>query len=225
MQQLYPLFLDITQFRCLIVGGGSVASRKARGLLDAGAAEVRAVSPEFAPEMPQAVGRICRPFTESDLDGIGLCFAATSDPQTNARVVHACQSRRILVNRADVPQTPSPASDPAPDLPTTFTVPAILRHGPITIAVSASGSPAIAAAVRNEISAKLNPAWADFAQLAITLRQEILADTTLTPSLRPQILRTLASPEALAAYHTQGESGLRVYLHTMHPEFRALENI
>lgn len=208
MQQLYPLFLDVSRRRVLIIGAGRVAARKARGLLAAGAGEVTVVGPAFCDEMPEGVQRQARPFAVGDLDGKEICFAATDSAELNSQVVRLCRERGILVNRAD--RDEANAGD--------FTVPAVHRSGVLTIAVSAAGSPALAVAVRDEVAAKLEGAWDGFARAAVALRGRVLGVAGLDQPCREGILRTLSSAEALAVFKQGGEDGLWSYLHRMHPE-------
>lgn len=204
----YPVFLDVTACRVLVVGAGSVAARKVRGLLEAGATQIIVVSPEFSADMPSSVTRVHRGFDESDLDDIGLCFAATDLPAVNERVCELCHARGIPVNRADHDAGAG----------SSFTVPAIARAGNLAVAVSAGGSPAIAARLRDVIAERVLPGWAAFADAASQIRQAVLALGTLSPPVRQAVFRTLASEDAQAAYMQGGISALRGLLVERHPE-------
>src|SRR3712207_1645627 len=93
--------LDVTRRLVVIVGGGRVAARKARGLIEAGATRIKVVAPAFHPEVPQGVERIVAFFQDAQLDGAALAFAATDLADVNDHVVRAAQERGILVSRAD----------------------------------------------------------------------------------------------------------------------------
>src|SRR5688500_6322724 len=82
----YPLMLDVTHGLGGIVGGGAVAARKARGLLDAGASRVRCVAPEIDAQLPAPVERVTERYEPRHLDGAGLVFAATDSAEVNAAV-------------------------------------------------------------------------------------------------------------------------------------------
>lgn len=139
----YPVSLKVKGERCLVVGGGPVALRKARALLRAGA-RVRAVAPELVPGL-RAIGARRR-FRQSDLKNIALVISAADDPAVNLAVSRACRKRGIPVNVVD-----------QPDL-CTFIVPSVVRRGPLTIAISTAGlSPALSKGIRKEIE-RLYPA-------------------------------------------------------------------
>ncbi len=204
----YPVFLDVTACRVLVVGAGAVAARKVRGLLDAGAQQVVVVAPAFCSEMPANVTRITRVFEPADLDGVALCFAATDSASVNQRVCELCRSRGIPANRADHEGGAG----------STFTVPAIARAGSLAVAVSAGGSPAIAARLRDVIAEEVLPKWAGFAEVASELRREFLDRGTMAPAQRQAIFRTLASADAQAAYAQGGRPLLLRLLSERHPE-------
>src|SRR3954454_1471168 len=145
----YPILLDLTDRLVVIVGGGAVAVRKAAGVLDAGATRVRCVSPTFHPDLPAAVERVPEAYRPEHIESAGLVFAATDSAEVNDAVVRDASTRGIWVNRAD-------ADDGQPG---DFTVPARLREGPVTVTVSAGGSPALAAAIRDGVAARWDPRW------------------------------------------------------------------
>src|SRR6188508_23706 len=129
----YPLMLKVKDEPCLVVGGGAVALQKARALRRAGAAVV-AVSPSFSPPFRRlAVRRLRRRFRAGDVAGHVLVIAATDSPDVNRAVFAAASARGIPVNVVDVPELCS------------FIVPAIVRRGPVVVAVSTGGqSPSLA---------------------------------------------------------------------------------
>lgn len=204
----YPVFLDVTSCRVLVVGAGAVAARKARGLLDAGAEQVVVVAPEFCAEMPAGVIRITRAFQPVDLDGVVLCFAATDSASVNEQVCELCRVRGIPANRADHEGGAG----------STFTVPAVARGGPLAVAVAAGGAPAIAARLRDVIAHELLPRWAEFAEVATGVRREILNRGAIPPAQRQVVFRTLASADAQTAYAQGGRPALLRLLSQRHPE-------
>ena len=206
MTQMYPVQLDLTGRRALVVGSGKVGARKLRGLVGCGLAELRVVSPDVA-DAPEGVTIIRRAFEENDLDGIDLCFIATGDAQLNARIVQLCHSRRILANRAD-------RGDEGD-----FTVPAVYRNGDVTVAVSTSGSPRLAATIRDEIGRSLDPAWGEMARTVSVLRDEILS-SALGDAARREVLMAMCSGDAFAAFKRGGEKALKAYLRGRFREIR-----
>ncbi|HWA66551.1 MAG TPA: uroporphyrinogen-III C-methyltransferase [Mycobacteriales bacterium] len=135
----YPIFLDLTGRRVVVVGGGRVASRRVSGLVDAHA-DVVVVAPSISPEIADlAVERRERAYADGDVDGAWLVFACTDDPGVNAQVSTAAQARGVWCVRAD-----DAASSAA-------WRPAVAEVDELTVAVSASGDPARAAELRDLI--------------------------------------------------------------------------
>ncbi|HYT10188.1 MAG TPA: NAD(P)-dependent oxidoreductase, partial [Mycobacteriales bacterium] len=120
----YPLVLDLTGRRAVVVGGGGVALRRARGLLDAGAL-VHVVAPAVLPELA-AAGVVVhpRPYGDGDLAGAWVVHACTDDPAVNAAVAAEAERRRVPCVRAD-----SAAAG-------TARTPAVARAAGVVVAVS-----------------------------------------------------------------------------------------
>ncbi|MFI5496915.1 uroporphyrinogen-III C-methyltransferase [Actinoplanes sp. NPDC051859] len=144
---LYPLALRLDGRKVLVVGGGSVTTRRIPALLDAGA-QVRIVSPVLTPALHAHVeaGRLTwreGRFDESDLDGAWLVQVAVDDAEAAARVSAAAEERRIFCVRAD-DRTAATAWTPA-----------VTRQGQITVAVTDGGDRRNAMALRDLIAAAL----------------------------------------------------------------------
>jgi precorrin-2 dehydrogenase / sirohydrochlorin ferrochelatase len=146
---LYPIFLDLSGRRCVVVGGGEVAIRKAHKLLQA-RARVVVISPEIKPELESVAVEIHRRhYREGDLEGAYLAFAATDSRETNAAVAWEAKERGILVNVADKPSDGD------------FALPSTLRRGGLQVAVSTGGaSPTLARRIKNELEEAFGPEWA-----------------------------------------------------------------
>jgi precorrin-2 dehydrogenase/sirohydrochlorin ferrochelatase len=146
---LYPIFLDLSGRRCVVVGGGEVANRKARKLLQA-RAEVVVISPEVGPELESVAAEVHRrPYEEGDLEGAHLAFAATDSREANAAVAREAVRRGVPVNVADRPSEGD------------FAVPATLRRGRLQLAVSTGGaSPTLARRIKGELEGLFGPEWA-----------------------------------------------------------------
>ncbi len=156
----FPLFADLHGRRVLVVGGGEVAERKVRLLLDAGASialvarEVRAES--LAPHW------IAGEFDESQLDGATLVVAATDDPALNERVATTARARHLLCNVVDDAERSS------------FIVPAIVDRSPLVIAISSGGTaPVLARLARERIEALFDESFGALAQLLEAWRARI----------------------------------------------------
>lgn len=210
VRHAYPLMLDVTQRLALIVGGGAVGSRKARGLLQAGARHVRVVSESFDPSMPEGVERITGRFEVRQLDDCSLVFAATDNAQVNDAVVREAGLRGILVCRAD-------ATDHDPG---DFTTPAMLESGPIIVTVSAGGNPALAARIRDTLAEKVDPAWARLSDAMLTIRPMVLRVPGLDAVRRKAIFRDLASDAAIRAADG-GTEGVLHWLVSRYPELQS----
>jgi precorrin-2 dehydrogenase/sirohydrochlorin ferrochelatase len=147
---LYPVFMKLDHAACLVVGGGSVGARKAKGLL-AALAEVTVVSPELHRDLrgladSGRISWISREFEEGDLKGCRLVVAATGSLRVNRMVHDEAMARGILVNSVDDPAHSS------------FFVPAVARRGHLAIAVSTSGhAPYLSRRLREHLEAKLYP--------------------------------------------------------------------
>ena len=140
----YPLLLDLTGRRVLVVGGGEVATRRAAGLIAAGAL-VSVVAPHLTPELREIAHDVeARAFRADDVDGAWLVAACTDNSAVNAAVADAAAARRVFCIRADV----APGG--------TARTPAVARSGDVTVAVSGGDDPRRAVALRNAISVALD---------------------------------------------------------------------
>ena len=139
----YPLMLSMAGRRAVVVGGGQVALRRARGLLEAGA-NVVVVAPSVLPDLARLpVTVLARDYRDGDLAAAWLAHAATSDPAVNARVAAEAERNRIWCVRAD-DATMSAAWTPA-----------VTRHGEVTVAVTAGGDPGRSQRLRAAIAQAL----------------------------------------------------------------------
>jgi precorrin-2 dehydrogenase / sirohydrochlorin ferrochelatase len=155
----YLAALDLRGRRCVVAGGGAVARRKVEGLLAAGA-DVVVVAPDIG-DMPPEAKLERREARLDDLDGAALAICATDDPDTNAVLARGARRRGVLVNVVDDPDTG------------TFTVPAVVRHGRVQVAVSTGGaSPLLARRIRDQIAAQISDEHALLAELLAGLRTE-----------------------------------------------------
>src|SRR3989440_5793166 len=155
---LYIACLRLSGRSCLVVGGGEVGLEKVEGLL-ACDADVTLVAPEAVPELRElaAEGSIRwgrRGFEPGDLEGRFLAIAATSETDANISVYDEAQRRAVLVNVVDVPPLCN------------FILPAIVRTGPLAIAISTAGaSPALAKRMKREIAEAYGEPYARLAVL------------------------------------------------------------
>ena len=146
---LYPIFLDLSGRRCVVVGGGEVANRKARKLLQA-RARVVVISPEIGADLESVAIEVHRrAYREGDLEGAYLVFAATNVREVNAAVAREAKERGVPVNVADKPSEGD------------FALPSTLRRGRLQVSVSTGGaSPTLARRIRGELEEVFGPEWA-----------------------------------------------------------------
>lgn len=166
--KLYPIFAKLDNLAVLVVGGGEVAVRKCRALLDAGAC-VTVGAPQLHGQLLQwrergAIRHIDGEFDETWLSGAWLAVAATGDEAVNRRVADAAQARRILINVVDNAQL------------STFHVPAVIDRAPLQIAISSGGAaPMLARWLRERLETVLDHAIGPLAMLLDRSRDRIRA--------------------------------------------------
>lgn len=162
----YPVYLDLQDRQCVVIGGGHLAEEKVRGLLAARAA-VTVVSSEAGEEIREAAGagRIAwmpRGYQPGDLVGATLAFVAGQDAATVDAVWREGAERGVLINTID-------------DVPHCgFIAPSIVRRGDLTVAISTSGkAPALAVRLRQQLEGMLGDEHARFLEMAGTIRQPL----------------------------------------------------
>ncbi len=165
----YPIFIHIENRPCLVVGGGAVGERKVQDLRAAGA-RVTVISKKLTAALEKLAGEgliryLDEDFTPAHLDGMVLVMAATDDREVNARVSAAAQARGIWVNVADDPEF------------CTFIVPAQVKQGDLTLAISTGGaSPALARKLREDLQQRFGPEYGPYLRLLKGVRTRLLSE-------------------------------------------------
>lgn len=192
-----PIMLDMTGKRCVIVGGGGVAARRTRTLLESGA-DVTAIAPELAPQLlDMQIKTESRRFEPTDLDGAFLVVVATDQPDVNQAVHAAARDRGVLVNRTD----DAGLAD--------LTFMTAHRDGPLTLAVHTGGASAGAAVrIRDELAMHLDDDWAALLTHALPARKQLQQQIT-DPAKRLPLLRRLTDDAAMNTLKTGGQAALR----------------
>jgi siroheme synthase-like protein len=159
----YPVLLDLRGRPCLVFGGGTIATGKVEGLLEAGA-RVTVIAPELSARLRAlaAAGQVlhlARAYRPGDLDGAFLVVAATDDRFANAAVWEEANARSLLINAVD-------------DVPhCNFIAPSTLRQGDLIVAISTSGkAPALAVRLKERLAPELGAEYARFLELAGEVR-------------------------------------------------------
>jgi precorrin-2 dehydrogenase/sirohydrochlorin ferrochelatase len=198
MARYFPVCLSVAGRKCLVVGGGEVARRKAASLVAAGAA-VTAVSLELCPELSrlERVHLLRRPFEDRDVAGMSLVFAATNDPELNTRVAKVAREHGALVNVVDVPAECD------------FIVPSTLVRGDLTVSVSTgSAAPALARRLRLELEEQFPQSYADFVAVLGELRALVIREVG-DAGRRQAIFRQLADKATWELFTRDGADAVR----------------
>jgi uroporphyrin-III C-methyltransferase/precorrin-2 dehydrogenase/sirohydrochlorin ferrochelatase len=194
-----PLFFNIRQRPCLVIGGGDVAARKVETLLRAGA-KVTVVSPLLDARLNRhlAAGEIvhvAETFDAGHLDGCVLAVAATDDETVNARVSALAQQRNIPVNVVDRPELCS------------FVFPSVIDRDPVTVAVSTAGAaPVLARLLRARLETLIPASYGRLAELAARFRQAVKARLPAGAARRRFWEETLQGPVAEMVYAGRDEA-------------------
>jgi len=161
-----PIFYDIKDQPCLVVGGGPIALRKLDNLRRAGG-RVALVAPALVDELlgrldDPAIEYRARRFEDSDLDGMRLAIAATDDRAVNRRIGELARARGIPVNVADQPEDCS------------FIMPSIIDRSPVVVAVSTgSASPVLARMIRARLESLVPAGYGRLAELCARYRDRV----------------------------------------------------
>ena len=166
MPAYYPVFINVSDRRCVVIGGGNIGEEKVHRLLDCGAAVV-VISPEVNDGVRNLAGEAKitwhkREYRTGDLEGAFIAIAATDDNTVNRSISSEAEERNVLLNVVDVTHL------------CTFIAPSVTRRGEVTIAVSTGGaSPALARKFREELTDSRILEYADLAPLLSEARGEL----------------------------------------------------
>ena len=161
-----PIFLDLEDRHCLVVGGGSIAARKVMLLLRA-SGRVTVVAPELCDELKNMLqdGKIIhqpREFEDADIEGAVLIVAGTDNHSVNQRVSELAHQRNVPVNVVDQPALCS------------FIMPSIIDRSPVQVAVSTGGaSPVLARLLRARLESYVPAAYGRLAKLVESFREQV----------------------------------------------------
>ncbi len=185
----FPVFLDLKKRRCLLVGGGEVATRKGRMLAKAGAI-LRVVAPEVSSELRELIASsggelFAREYQASDLQSCVLAIAATDIESINEQISADAQALNLPVNVVDTPAL------------CTYITPAIIDRSPLVIAVSSGGeAPVLARLVRAKLETLIPASYGKLAQIASQWRDRVKARFSDGDSRRKFWEKILQGPAA-----------------------------
>lgn len=186
----FPVFLNLRDQSCVVVGGGRVAERKVKTLLEAGA-RVKVISPKLTAPLARlkSGGRIVhfpRPYKAKDLEGAFLAIVATDDRAVNERVFQEATKRRMPVNVVDDPAHSS------------FIVPSLVKKRDLLLAISTSGrSPALARLLRRKLEKEIGPEYGRFLRLLGAARKKLIS-RGMGPGKNQAIFRKLVKEDLLS---------------------------
>ena len=189
---LFPIFLKLEKRACLVVGAGPIGEEKIGGLLNTGA-DVAVIAPKATETVQNWAksGKIRwheRAFRKSDLDGIFLIVAATSDSALHDEIYKEARRRGILCNVVDDP------------LHCDFYYGSVVRRGPLQLSISTAGlSPALAQRLRKHLEKKIGPEYAQWVKELGEVRERLF-QKKMDPARRKQLLHRLASREGYETF-------------------------
>jgi len=166
MNTYYPVYIQLLEQPCTVIGGGKIAEGKVEGLLTA-EANVTVISPNLTLRLHELaeekqITYVARAYQPGDLMGAFMVICATDQAEINHQVWQEASANRQLVNVVD--DTPR----------CNFIAPSILRKGDLTIAISTSGkAPALAVRLRERLQRELGSEYERFLELAGELREPL----------------------------------------------------
>jgi precorrin-2 dehydrogenase/sirohydrochlorin ferrochelatase len=199
----YPIFLELSGRRVVVVGGGAVAVRKAQALLAAGARLV-----VVAEQIDNMLTVLCRDkkaelikskYSKDYLAEAVLTIAATNNPQLNRRIYKDCQELEVLCNVVDEPELCD------------FFVPAVVKRGDLQIAIGTEGHcPAYAGHIRKKLEEIFTEEHGQFLAELEALRKQIITDVA-EPTERKAMLGELADDKSFEYFVANGPAQWRTF--------------
>lgn len=168
MQKYYPVYLNLNDKHCLVVGGGKVALRKVRTLLNC-QSNVKLVALNIIPEIKNLKIKyknfkyLKKSYNIKDLKEIFLVVVATNNIETNTKIAYDASKKGLLVNVVDNPNLCN------------FIVPSTFQQGDLSISISTGGiSPALSKMIRQDLQKHFGGEYSVFLKTLKTFRQEII---------------------------------------------------
>lgn len=179
----FPFLIELNEKKCVIAGGGTIAARKVKSMLEFGA-NVTVIAPEIQEEIKERseqIRIICREIQEQDLQGADVVILATDQPEINHRLAQYCKENKILVNVVDVKEDCG------------FYFPAIIKQEDVVVSISTAGeSPLLASYIRKEIEENLNTYYGNIAKMLGEIREDVFLRFS-SPKIRKEVFQQLIS--------------------------------
>ncbi|MDO9566862.1 MAG: bifunctional precorrin-2 dehydrogenase/sirohydrochlorin ferrochelatase [Candidatus Desulfaltia sp.] len=213
----YPVNLDILNRKCLVVGGGSVGTRKILTLLNCGA-KVTLISPDATEKLQELAGNDLiswekRSYLASDLDTMFLVIGASDDEELNRQISADAEKLNMLCNIADRPEVCN------------FILPSIVNRGDLVISISTSGkSPAFAKKLRKELEKQFGVEYIEFLQLMGAIREKLLSEKH-EPEAHKHIFERLISSDLVEMIKTNRKEDINSLLFDIFGQGYEFENL
>jgi precorrin-2 dehydrogenase len=168
----FPILINVQKFPCLVVGGGGIASRKVKSLLEFNA-NITVLSPKISSSIlefykKEKINLIKHTYSKEFLNGFKIVFCATNNRELNQTVHDDCASKGIFINVADNP----PLCD--------FILPATIKRGDLTISISSQGkAPFYTRTMKKKLENFISPVYSDIIGLAGEFRKQLLIKTSM----------------------------------------------
>jgi len=179
----YPILLNLSGRKCIVIGGGTIAERKVSSLLDSGGS-VSVIAPFITDHLrglsqENKITFINREYEKGDLKGAFLVIAATDSSQVNKSVYEETRELGIMADIVDEPQLCD------------FIVPSCIRRGPLIITVSTSGkSPCLSKKIRKDLESIYSEAYGTFTSMLGNMRERVQKEIPV-PEKRKKFWETL----------------------------------
>ncbi len=195
----YPIFLDLKNKKAVVIGGGSVAERKAITLISC-SADVCVISPDITPRLRELAKKkklryVKKRYEDKDIKDAFLVVAATNNREANKAVFAAAKKYKCLLNIVDKPDESN------------FIVPSLISRGDLTIAVSTGGkSPALSKQIRKELQQRYGKEYEIFIKAMGRVRERVLRSVS-SEKARRQIFTKLAKSNIISLLNKGNRKG------------------
>ncbi len=205
----YPIFLDLTDKTCLVVGAGNVGIRKIRTLVQCSPAGIIVVDPYVysidLPDPGNIITHLREEFSPDQINRCHLVFACTGDAEINDLVLKSCREKNVWCNAAERPEQGD------------FILPGIFSRQDLIIAVSTCGcSPALTARIKNDLQDIYGPEYALLTELLAGIRKIILS-LDLPQESNREYFRKIVESEAVSFLRTGRRQELMALMHDILP--------